>query len=167
MRACVCCMRYGLRSCGDRETGQLASAPPPRAGPARRRPRPIPQPRARELSSAGRRGAAGKCRAKPSCAFSPLSAVPLWGGVQSQTEDTLTAMGVVRCFKRHSLPGPPAQAGPVRCIILPYLRYYRTYAYTYNNYYMQRVVWYCLACRVPAAQRAVACLLWCSSILVF
>ena len=61
-----------------------------------------------------------------------LSAVPLWGGVQSQTEDTLTAMGVVRCFKRHSLPGPPAQAGPVRCIILPYLRYYRTYAYTYN-----------------------------------
>ena len=37
------------------------------------------------------------------------------------------------CFKRHSLPGPPAQAGPVRCIILPYLRYYRTYAYTYKG----------------------------------
>ena len=72
MRACVCCMRYGLRNCGDRETGQLASAPPPRAGAARRRPRPTPQPRAREVSSAGRRGAAGKCRAKPSCAFSPL-----------------------------------------------------------------------------------------------
>ena len=61
-------MRYGLRNCGDRETGQLASAPPPRAGASRRRPRPIPQPRARELSSAGRRGAAGKWRAKPSCA---------------------------------------------------------------------------------------------------
>ena len=53
-----------------------------------------------------------------------LSAVPLWGGVQSQTEDTLTAMGMMRCFKRHSLPGPPAQAGPARCVILPYLRYY-------------------------------------------
>ena len=65
-------MRYGLRNCGDRETGQLASAPPPRAGPARRRPRPIPQPRARELPSAGRRGAAGKWRAKPSCGFSTL-----------------------------------------------------------------------------------------------
>ena len=72
MRACVCCMRYGLRNCGDREAGQLASAPPPRAGAARRRPRPIPQPRARELSSAGRRGAAGKWRAKPSCGFSTL-----------------------------------------------------------------------------------------------
>ena len=74
MRACVCCMRYGLRSGGDRETGQLASAPPPRAGASRRRPRPIPQPRARELSSAGRRGAAGKWRAKPSCGFSTLFA---------------------------------------------------------------------------------------------
>ena len=138
------------------------------------------------------------------------SAVPLRGGVQSQTEDTLTAMGVMRCFKRHSSPGPPAQAGPVRCIILPYLRHYRTYAYTYIcnvlsgtvwhavyrlrnvrwpasssvptaqagpvrcvilpylRYYRTyaytykgicTVVWYCLACRVPAAQRAVACLL--------
>ena len=54
----------------------------------------------------------------------------LWGGVQSQTEDTLTAMGAMRCFKRRALPGPPAEAGPVSCTILPYLRYYRTYATT-------------------------------------
>ena len=66
------CMRYGLRSCGDRETGQLASAPPPGPG----------------LQGGGRGPslihALGNCRrlaagvlrengrAKPSCAFSPL-----------------------------------------------------------------------------------------------
>ena len=96
MRMLHAVYRYGLRSCGDRETGQLASAPPPRAGAARRRPRPIPQPRARELSSAGRRGAAGKWRAKPSCGFFTLfchrKLLPVFSGVYCPLHVTIVVI---------------------------------------------------------------------------